>query len=232
MSELQEHHLTVERTARFVTLGDPGPRLEQVWIVCHGYGQLAARFVRRFQPLANGRRYIVAPEGLNRFYLEDRIGPHTAESRVGATWMTREDRLHDIRDYLGYLDRLHDRVFATVRRGDVMLVVLGFSQGVATVARWASRGRARADHLVLWAGTIPPELEPAPDLFRGARVTLVVGNADPLAGTESLQSQRARLSAAGIAFDELTFDGGHEIDESTLLRLAGAGRATRDADPP
>jgi predicted esterase len=224
MSDPLEHHLAVARTARFYTLGARGPHVGQVWIVCHGYGQLASRFVRRFQPLDNGTRCIVAPEALNRFYVEERIGPHSAESRVGATWMTREDRLHEIRDYLAYLDRLHDHIFAEVPRAAVTLVGLGFSQGVATLTRWASRNVARVDHLVLWAGTLPPELELRPDLFGGARVTLVVGNTDPLAGTESAHSQQARLHQAGIRFDTLTFDGGHEINEAALLRLAGAGR--------
>ena len=39
----RELHLTVPRTARYWTLGEPGPGLRQVWIACHGYGQLAAR---------------------------------------------------------------------------------------------------------------------------------------------------------------------------------------------
>ena len=42
---MQEHHLSVERTARYYTLGSlDGPR--DVWFVCHGYGQLAARFLK------------------------------------------------------------------------------------------------------------------------------------------------------------------------------------------
>ena len=36
----------------------------------------------------------MAPEGLSRFYLEGFSG------KVGATWMTREDRLNDIDNYL------------------------------------------------------------------------------------------------------------------------------------
>jgi hypothetical protein len=57
----------------------------------------------------------VAPEGLSRFYFEG--GFHGPGSKVGATWMTREDRLAKIEDYVGYLDALHDAVFArAVRR--------------------------------------------------------------------------------------------------------------------
>ena len=66
---MQEHHLTVPRTARYYTLGEPGPAVRQVWIVCHGYGQLAGRFVRHFEPIEDASRLIVAPEGGRGFYI-------------------------------------------------------------------------------------------------------------------------------------------------------------------
>ena len=89
---MQEHHLAVAKTARYYSLGEPGPATRQLWFVCHGYGQLAGRFLRHFEPLDDGSRVIVAPEGLSRFYLSE----SPAERRVGASWMTREDRLVEI----------------------------------------------------------------------------------------------------------------------------------------
>src|SRR2546425_1041706 len=86
---MQEHHLAVDKTARYYSLGEPGPATRQLWFVCHGYGQLAGRFLRHFEPLDDGSRVIIAPEGLSRFYLSE----SPAERRVGASWMTREDRL-------------------------------------------------------------------------------------------------------------------------------------------
>ena len=106
------HHLSVPRTARYHVLGAMSQGLREIWIVCHGYGQLAARFLSWFAPLDDGTRLIVAPEALSRFYLDDRPGAIHTESRVGATWMTREDREHEITDYVRYLDVLHD----TLRR--------------------------------------------------------------------------------------------------------------------
>ena len=53
-NEVSEHHLSVARTARYYTLGEPGAT--EVWFVCHGYGQLAGRFLRRFEPIADGFR--------------------------------------------------------------------------------------------------------------------------------------------------------------------------------
>src|SRR2546425_7420836 len=93
---MQEHHLPVTRTARYFTLGESSPGVGEVWFVCHGYGQLAGRFLRHFEPLADGTRLVVAPEALSRFYLEDTTVP-AKERKVGATWMTRENRLSEIR---------------------------------------------------------------------------------------------------------------------------------------
>ena len=80
-----------------------------MWVVCHGYRQLARRFIREFQGIAGAERRIVAPEGLSRFYLDEEGGPHGPEARVGATWMTREDRIAEIDDYVAYLDALAER---------------------------------------------------------------------------------------------------------------------------
>ena len=43
-------------------------------------------------PLDDGSRLIVAPEALSRFYLGEVSQRPASERRVGASWMTREDR--------------------------------------------------------------------------------------------------------------------------------------------
>src|SRR6266550_3439645 len=134
-NEVSEHHLSVARTARYYTLGEPGAT--EVWFVCHGYGQLAGRFLRRFEPIADGSRLVVAPEGLNRFYVGS--GEHR-DQPVGATWMTREDRLNEIADYVKYLDAVYADVFGG-KPTAARVRALGFSQGAATASRWVARAR-------------------------------------------------------------------------------------------
>ena len=65
-------------------------------MACHGYGQLGASFSKALEPLEGDARVIAVPEALNRFYLDDPAKRHGPDSPVGATWMTREDRLTDI----------------------------------------------------------------------------------------------------------------------------------------
>ena len=77
---MREHHISVTRTARYVTLGDADRLPGEVWFVCHGYAQLAARFARDFEAIDDGSRLIVVPEALSRFYLDSGPGAHGAES--------------------------------------------------------------------------------------------------------------------------------------------------------
>ncbi|MBX2973634.1 MAG: hypothetical protein KF797_11055, partial [Flavobacteriales bacterium] len=148
---MEERHIRVTRTARYHVLGDPAGA-QAIWIVLHGYGQLARYFLNKFDGLGCDLAF-VAPEGLSRFYLDE------AHQRVGATWMTREDREHEIGDQCTYLDALAAELRG--HRTDVPVHVLGFSQGVATACRWSLLGRTPIGRLVLWAGAIPPE--PTPD---------------------------------------------------------------------
>jgi len=220
---IHEHHLTVSRTARYWTLGDPGPGLREVWFVLHGYAQLAGSFLRHCQPLADPARLVVAPEGLSRFYVGDHTRPAGPDAKVGASWMTREDRLNDIADYVTYLDQLYATVFDQVRRDDVTVHVLGFSQGTATATRWLVRGAARADRLILWGAPLPGDLDLAADGARlqGVTVTLVVGAKDGFLTPKVLAADEARLRERGIPYRVQRFEGGHELDPDVLRAIVG-----------
>lgn len=207
---MQEHHLTVPRTARYHTLGDAASA-RAIWIVLHGYGQLARYFLRKFEGLEKDF-LIVAPEGLSRFYTD------ASHSRVGATWMTREDREQEIADQISYLDALAKELLYTT--GDVPLNVLGFSQGVATACRWSLQGRTTISRLVLWAGGLPPE--PAPEQLQPWNkldLHLVLGTQDEYAGDKELQQQVARLDLAKVRHQAHRFHGGHELEKVLLAKL-------------
>lgn len=217
-NEPEEHHLSVARTARFWTAGNVRTGAE-LWVVCHGYAQLAGRFIRRFNAIAGDERGIVAPEALNRFYLDARPGPHGPDSPVGATWMTREDRLNEIRDYIEYLDTVLDGVLGTRPTPPRRLVALGFSQGTATVSRWAAHTRHALHEVVLWAGGLPAELDATAALFLGARLTLVSGVRDDMVSMKAMDRVSTRLGNAGLAHACVRHDGGHEVTSDALHGL-------------
>jgi DNA-binding transcriptional LysR family regulator len=178
------HAIRVRRTARYFTLGPTHGFPRELWVVCHGYGQLAQRFLSQFAVLDDGTRLIVAPEALSRFYLDP----------------------------------------LAARRGQdaPRIVVLGFSQGTATVCRWLAASELRADEIVLWAGSIPPELDVAEwaESLHGAKLSLVAGESDELVTANAVAAEGERLSAAGVAFTLHRYAGGHRIDEQALSKLA------------
>ncbi len=216
---MREHHLQVPRSARYFTLGDAGPATREVWFVCHGYGQLAGRFLRHFDPLADGSRLVVAPEGLSRFYLGSGAGRN---DKIGASWMTREDRLNEIADYIRYLDALHAEILRDLGRNAVRVRLLGFSQGTATVSRWATLGAVRPDRMILWGGEVPPDLDlvAAADALRRVRLILVAGDQDEYITGKVLARDEGRLREQGIPFETRRFSGGHELDAGLLQELA------------
>ncbi len=218
---MQEHHIGVTRSARYFTLGNSSRGVGEVWFACHGYGQLAARFLEKLRVLDDGRRYLVAPEGLSRFYLSE----SPTERRVGASWMTREDRLAEIEDYVRYLDAVYAEVFGSLDRARVTVHALGYSQGASTVSRWVATGKAKIDRLTLWGGEFPPDLDLTLDTvanrLRAVRMTLVYGRSDEYITPKVVSGIVERLRQHEIPYEEIPFDGGHELNEAALRRLGG-----------
>lgn len=219
--------LTVPRTARYARMGPEGGTVEQVWLVCHGYGQLASRFIRRFSAIDDGSRLIIAPEALSRFYLSAASGGYSPGDKVGASWMTGEGRDAEIIDQTRYLDMVCARVFEGVDRPSVRFVALGFSQGTATICRWAAQTAAPPDHLILWGGGVPSELLGGTSVSGLARasLTIVVGDQDAIAHGEHVASHRAQLAGAKLSYRFITYAGGHDINPDVLAGVANEIRS-------
>lgn len=222
MSLASTLHITVPRTARYSLLGTLGSAVRDVWIVCHGYGQLAAPFAESFAPVVDPSRVIVAPEALSRFYTDTAL-PHTPMSAIGASWMTREDRDAEISDIVTYLDAVYQRVFELlaphgVSRERVCVHALGFSQGVPTVVRWVARGASVVDHVVAWGSPAPQDvnLQAVHERAPAFRLDVVYGEADRFMTPGVLGAQRALLDASGVPYRVRTFAGGHVLDGATL----------------
>lgn len=217
-----EHHIRVARSARYHTLGTPSSQIRDVWFVCHGYGQLASDFVKDFECIEAPHRLIIAPEALSRFYIAEDTGFHRPDAKIGATWMTREDRDAEIADYVGYLDDLYEEIFRQVPRDTARVTVLGFSQGGATANRWLTRGKARADRLLMWGCLLASDsdLNRAATFFRDVELSIVYGVRDQFADTGMIADYEKLLRDKSVPYKLETFQGGHRMDRETLKRLA------------
>lgn len=216
-----EHHLSVQRTARYYTLGELNDQTTDLWFVLHGYGQLAKYFIRRFDVVQNEKTVVVAPEGLSRLYLDNEYG------KIGASWITREDRDNEVQDYIAYLNQLYDTVMAG--RADsaaqpLQITLFGFSQGAATVCRWLNAGHVRADRLMLWAGFFPNGISDLIDPAKLAEVetTYIYGRQDEyIEQLPDVAGYIGRMKTELPTVRVVEFEGKHVVEREVLKRVVG-----------
>jgi hypothetical protein len=88
--EIISKNISVTKTARYFLSKNNFEKIDTVMFVLHGYGMPAEKFLEEFKELDTENILIVAPEGLSRFYTKGFYGS------IGASWMTKEDREHEI----------------------------------------------------------------------------------------------------------------------------------------
>lgn len=203
-----EHQLTFQKTFRYEILND-FDQATTVLYVLHGYGQLAKFFIQKFKDL-DDNLLIVAPEGMHRFYRKGNSG------RVGASWMTREAREVDIEDNLKWLtelDKTLSQKYPIQKR-----IVLGFSQGGSTAARWRLSKLVSFDSLIIWGSDFPPEEQNAIKLLSGDfNNYFVVGTQDEFFDDDQRNSLIEQYKSLGFKIS--TYIGHHDIDVKTLNDL-------------
>lgn len=184
------------------------PNAKTVLYALHGYGQLAKFFARKFQELPDDI-IIVAPEGMHRFYLKEFSG------RVGASWMTKEARELDITDNISWLDALDNQIsnnYSIEKR-----ILLGFSQGGATAARWAAKSKIHFDELILWSCVFPPDLEYSEIPNSMQKKYFALGTEDEFYTSDDQEKLIQFYSDRG--FKTFQFNGKHDIHIETLSEI-------------
>lgn len=205
--------LEIRKTANIEVLGDLSAK--KVIVALHGYGQLSKYFVQKFKFLVDAGYVVVAPEGLHRFYLRG------ASGRVGASWMTKEEREDDIADYVNYLNQLvHELDLNSFDRR----VLLGFSQGGATACRWLEKGDFLADDFVLWGSVFPPDVQ-LPDRkhnkFLHSNNFFLIGDEDEYYSPSQRLDTFDAIASLGVGFDCMEYAGNHNIYEAPLKQVLG-----------
>ncbi len=205
--------------ARYFKSGEITYATKQIVFVFHGYGQLAKYFLKKFDNVADEETVVIAPEGLHHFYLEGvNKRSKTKNNRVGATWMTRENRVMDIENYLTYLNAI---LAKEINGRTIPLTVLGFSQGAATATRWVLQGTIHFEKLILWAGIFPPDMDfdKGQQILKGKSIYHVIGEDDPFVNGEKIEEMRLFSKQLDISPVQISFKGGHELDSATLLKV-------------
>jgi len=180
--------------------------------VLHGYGQMAKFFIRKFQSAEELGYTIIAPQGLHKFYLEGTSG------RVGASWMTKENREDDIQNYLIYLNAVHSELSSEKNWDEI--VILGFSQGVATAFRWLAESNIKPSKFLICSGLVPPDvdLNIKKDIFDPIQMSYFSGVNDPYRTEASVQEFYDSVSSSQLNMELVNFDGVHEVCIEEVLK--------------
>lgn len=215
----KEHQLSIQRTARYHTLGSLSEKTKTVWFVLHGYGQLANFFIKKFENIANEETFVVAPEGISRFYLDQKY------DRVGASWMTKDLRDNEVEEYVSYLNTLYDTIFQDIDNKGITINLLGFSQGCATVSRWLDAGHISCSKLIWWAGFFSNGIGEliSPEKLKNIDTYYVYGDNDEFLVAYPEISQRFRDDLVKEVNPKIiSFEGKHRVDEQVLLDLVAS----------
>lgn len=208
--KIVQKKLITNKTARvFISGNNDNP--DYVYIICHGYGQLANFFIRKFSSLVSFNTLLICPEALSRFY---KNGPN---GRVGASWMTKEDRLSDISDYIFWLDNVYAEFIPENSKAKIIL--LGFSQGGAAACRWLAQSSEKIDYLILYGATVPLDVNISSIFSKNnnGKIFLVIGTEDEFIDQKEKENQLNILASSGKEIELIDYKGSHDICEEALL---------------
>lgn len=212
---MAQFHLDISYKASYTTLNDFTSSTKHIWIVCHGYGQLAEHFVKRFDVFDPKEHFIVAPQGLSKFYIE-------RFRKVGASWMTKEDRETDLENQRTYFNEIFNHLFNDINLEDYKIHLLGFSQGGSAICRLAAFQKVTFDTLILWAGSFPSELTKGNFDFvnPSAQLKIVIGSDDEYYRPSKFQQEIERTEQViGLTHELIRFEGKHVVDREVLKSL-------------
>ena len=210
---MEKKNISISKKARYFQLGKISEQTKTIWFVFHGYGMLSQYFIKKFSSLENNQTVIISPEALSRFY----IGKNY--ERVGASWMTKEDKLDDIDDNIAYLNSLFELTTKNIDLNSINIHVLGFSQGGATACRWILNSNIKINSLALWGADIPIDClsENNRGKWNQFKTTLIVGKKDEFISEENKKKFAKLLNSYKLNYDLIEYDGTHKIIDEVLI---------------
>jgi predicted esterase len=204
---MQKQFFPVTKTARYFTHGNLNANTKFIWIIIHGYAQTADAFLSTFESLES-EHFLIAPEGLNKFYSRGFSGSPVA------SWMTSLEREHEISDYTNYLNNLVNTL-NLVSFTHAKTIVLGFSQGVSTQTRFIESSDFKFDYSIMIAGEIGKEFqENLPQKLSTIKSLYLVGDKENILKPEKIESHQMLFKNANCEFK--IFDGKHEVNQHAI----------------
>lgn len=204
--QIVQKHLNITISTPYHTLNELTDKTKNIWLACHGQGQLAEYFVKKFEILNSEENFVIAPQGISKYYLNGFTG------RVGASWMTKEDREKEIENQQNLLKDIWKKEVGDPKGKQV--IFFGFSQGAATISRFVAYSKIPFHKMILWSGGFAHDLtnQDFKHLSGNETIHYFTSEDDPFYKPEMLVQQRERvMSAMGIKPEVRFFEGGHKV---------------------
>ena len=98
--KIENKFLKINKTVRYSTFGDLTLETKYFWILLHGSNMVCEQMLYKFKNFNPKEHFLISPEGLSRFYKSGFNGD------VVASWITKRDRLEEIKDVSAYLTKI------------------------------------------------------------------------------------------------------------------------------
>lgn len=213
---MPEQQISYTHTNTYSVLNTLTRKTKNVWLVFHGMGHLSRYFIKHFEGLNAEENFIIAPQAPSKYYQDRKF------KYVGGSWLTKENTKLETENVLSYADAIWAEESKKWENQTVNVILMGYSQGVSIVSRWASSRKIQCKELLLHSGGIPTELDAADFeyLSTDAKVTYLYGDKDEYI-TEARKTEEHLKGSQlfGNRLEIKVFEGVHEVYDAGIEGL-------------
>ena len=213
---MPEQEISYTHTNTYSVLNTLTRKTKNVWLVFHGMGHLSRYFIKHFEGLNSDENYIIAPQAPSKYYQDRKF------KYVGGSWLTKENTVAETENVLKYADAVWAEESKKWKDQSVNVILMGYSQGVSIVTRWASSRKIECQQLLLHSGGIPTELEfkDFEYLSPETKVTYLYGDKDEYI-TEARKTEEHLKGSRlfGNRLEIKVFEGVHEVYDAGIEGL-------------
>lgn len=212
--EIKTEYIQIAKSARYSTYGKLGAKTKYFWFLLHGSKMRCEQMLFKFSSFDPETHFVVAPEGLSRFYLNGFGG------EVVSSWMTSRDRLLEIEDMSNYLSLLYQK-FTAQLPVKTKKVIFGFSQGGTMMFRWLHQNLIEHDHLLAYSCWLPEDInlkESKSNLYSNL-IHYTYGRQDQYLTQERMQALKDIVTSNDLFFQFSPYEGDHRVSRKQLELL-------------
>ena len=212
--EIKTHHIATPKTARYTSYGKLSSKTKYFWFVLHGSNMLSEQMLYKFKDFDPETHFVIAPEGLSRFYVNGFGG------EVVASWMTKRDRLEEIHDFSVFCSTLYDSYVQKLPES-CRTIIMGFSQGGVTAMRWLHHLDVTVDFLIPYACWIPEDIDYSTAKTDWNKICkiLTYGSEDQFLNEKKIIEIQEICKAGNLDFHNEIYAGDHRVDKKQLKKI-------------